>query len=333
VDLRGALALEIAALSAQFAQEVAGLREQFTEDIVKAVQEQAKSGDGATDVAKSNFPASRSSPRTQFTFTSSRRERGEMPAGGIISHLTAKCCGNVHEEAPVDLLGLPSVRSMTGGRDVVVFFGSVAKDPDRTKQKSSGYLTGGGSQSKNVDFARCSGIFRLRGGSSTLEDSLKAAIPGKFVVTPDGAHRIAVDFAEDCQGSVENFLRINRLIEARYAGAAVGIRLDIGSGSVAIPIDSNRMLVLYSSADSLIIPDWIEVIRADDFCFCPNLREVIAGLQREIDGFCDCPKLERVELSQSVEFVRMSAFNADEDESGRGAGAQRARRRLFLMAE
>jgi hypothetical protein len=69
------------------------------------------------------------------------------------------------------------------------------------------------------------------------------------------------------------------------------------------------MLVLYSSAESLRIPDWIEVIRAADFCFCPNLREVIVGLQREIDGFCDCPKLERVELFQSVEFGGMESAN------------------------
>jgi hypothetical protein len=129
----------------------------------------------------------------------------EMPAGGIISHLTAKCDDNVHEEAPVDLLGLPSVGSMTSARNAAVFFGSVAKNPDPTKQKSYGYLTGGGLQPRNVDFARCSGIFRMRGGSSPSEDSLKVAVPGKFVVVPDGAHRIAVDFAEDCQGSVESF--------------------------------------------------------------------------------------------------------------------------------
>jgi hypothetical protein len=113
---------------------------------------------------------------------------------------------------------------------------------------------------------------------------LEDAVSDKHVFTADGGHRICVDFAGDCQGSIETFLRIKRLIEARYAGAAVGIRLDIGSGSVAIPIDSNRKLVLYSSAKSLRIPDWIKVVRADDFRFCPNLREVIAGLQREIGG-------------------------------------------------
>jgi hypothetical protein len=72
------------------------------------------------------------------------------------------------------------------------------------------------------------------------------------------------------------------------------------------------MLVLYSSAESLRIPDWIDVVRADDFRFCPNLREVIAGLQREIGGFHDCQRLEDVELSRSVEVVGRDAFSADE---------------------
>jgi hypothetical protein len=73
------------------------------------------------------------------------------------------------------------------------------------------------------------------------------------------------------------------------------------------------MLALYSSAESLRIPDWIDVVHADDFRSCPNLREVIAGLQREIGGFHDCRKLERVELSRSVKVVGRDASSADED--------------------
>jgi hypothetical protein len=151
-----------------------------------------------------------------------------------------------------------------------------------------------------------------------LEDLLEVAVPGKFVVTPDGAHRIAVDFAEECQGSVENFLRIKRLIEARYAGAAVGIRLDIGSGSVAIPMDSNRIWVLYSAAESLRIPDWIEVVRADDFRFCPNLHEISAGLQRESAGVRNCQKLEHGEISRSVEVAGRSGFRTSGHGNGKG---------------
>jgi hypothetical protein len=122
---------KIAALSAQFAPEVTGLREKFTEDIAKALLEQTKSGEGAADAAKPNFSPARSVPRMQFMLISNPPERGEMPVGGIISHLPATCGGNVHEEAPVDLLDLPSVRSMTSARDTAVFFGSVAKDPIR----------------------------------------------------------------------------------------------------------------------------------------------------------------------------------------------------------
>jgi hypothetical protein len=72
---------------------------------------------------------------------------------------------------------------------------------------------------------------------------------------------------------------------SRYASSAVGIRLDIGSYSVAIPTDPNQMLVLYPSMELLRILDWIEVIRAGDFRFCPDLCEIIAGQQREISGF------------------------------------------------
>jgi hypothetical protein len=122
-------------LSAQFAQDIAGLREQFTEDIAKALREQAKSGDGAAYMAKLNFPAAPSALWTQFTFASDPPEREEMRAGGIISHLTMKGDGNVHEKAPLGLLDLSSMRSMRSVRDAAAFFRSVAKDPDTTKQK------------------------------------------------------------------------------------------------------------------------------------------------------------------------------------------------------
>jgi hypothetical protein len=108
------------------------------------------------------------------------------------------------------------------------------KDLDVTKQKSYGHLAGGGSKPRKVDVRRCSGVFRLRTGSPRLEESLKIALPGKHVFTPDGRHRVSVDFAGQCQGSVETFFRISRLIGAYYEGAAVGIRLDIRSGSVEI---------------------------------------------------------------------------------------------------
>jgi hypothetical protein len=139
---------------------------------------------------------------------------------------------------------------MTRAQDTAVFFGSVAKDPDATKQKGSGYLTGGGSQPRKTDFARCSGLFRLRGGSSTSKGLLEVVVPGKHIFTTDGAHRIGVDFAEDCQGKVETFLGIKRLIEARYPGGAVGIRLDIGSDSDRLKSDVGSLLVSGIAEDS-----------------------------------------------------------------------------------
>jgi hypothetical protein len=82
---------------------------------------------------------------------------------------------------------------------------------------------------------------------------VEVAVPGKHVFTLDGAHRICVDFARDCQGNVETFLRIKRLIEALYAGEAVGIRLDIWSDSVRfdrLKSDVGSLLVSGIAEDS-----------------------------------------------------------------------------------
>jgi hypothetical protein len=96
-------------------------------------------------------------------------------------------------------LGLLSHRSMTGARDAAVFVRSAAKDPETTKQKSYRYLTGGGSQPRKADFTRYSGIFRLRGGSSTSEDSLEVVVRGKHVLHP----RVRIGLALISQGTVK----------------------------------------------------------------------------------------------------------------------------------
>jgi hypothetical protein len=65
----------------------------------------------------------------------------------------------------------------------------------------------------------------------------------------------------------------------------------------------------------LKIPDWTDVVHADDLCFCPNLFEIIAGLRREIGGFRNSRKFERIELSfRSAEVVGKWDFSSDEDE-------------------
>jgi hypothetical protein len=146
----------------------------------------------------------------------------------------------------LEFLSLSYVRSVTSVRDAAVFFKYVSKDPGPKIHKSSSDFAGRGSQPRKTDFARCSGIFRLWDESLTSQDSLEAAISGKHGFTPDNTPRIGFDFARECQGSCDLFLRIKQLIEAHYEGAAIGIHLDIGNCPVAIPTEANKKLVLYS---------------------------------------------------------------------------------------
>jgi hypothetical protein len=96
---------------------------------------------------------------------------------------------------------------------------------------------------------------------------LEFALSDAHVFPPVGAYWIGADFGGDCQGSVEAFRCIKPLLDACYARSGAGVRLDIGSGSVPIPTDSHRMLVLCSAVQSLRIPGRTEVIRANDFVF------------------------------------------------------------------
>jgi hypothetical protein len=59
-------------------------------------------------------------------------------------------------------------------------------------------LTGGWSRPRKADFMRCSGIFQLRRGSSTSEDSLEIAVSGSHAFTPEYTHWIDVDLVRDC---------------------------------------------------------------------------------------------------------------------------------------
>jgi hypothetical protein len=53
----------------------------------------------------------------------------------------------------IELPFVSAVRSMESPRQVAIFFKSVAKDPNETKQKSYDYLSGHGSQPMKADFA------------------------------------------------------------------------------------------------------------------------------------------------------------------------------------
>jgi hypothetical protein len=116
------------------------------------------------------------------------------------------------------------------------------------------------------------------------------------------------------------------LIDALYADTVVGIRLDIGSGSVAIPADPNHKTALYSSAESLRIPDCIDVIHAADFRFRPNLRELIARSGKSaafttVECLSAWSSLHHLKSSEGTlaEQTRMKVAEA----SGRGGRAER----------
>jgi hypothetical protein len=71
---------------------------------------------------------------------------------------------------------------------------------------------------------------------------LGGCVSCKDVLASDDLHRNGADFAEDCQRNIKTFLRIKQLIDARYADIVISLGMDMGSGSGAISIDSNRIL-------------------------------------------------------------------------------------------
>jgi hypothetical protein len=199
-------------------------------------QVQSKSGDAVKrmlqELQTSRKQNHEPRPQNQFSFNNRRKATGRRhlatddKLGEANNRVLQERLRRRNSLAPTlirKFLGLLSVRSMTGARDAAVFVQSAAKDPETTKQKSYRYLTGGGSQPRKADFTRCSGIFRLRGRSSTSKDSLEVAVPGNHVFTPDGAHRIGVDFAGDCQGRAETFLCIKRVIESLYGARRLAL--------------------------------------------------------------------------------------------------------------
>jgi len=70
-------------------------------------------------------------------------------------------------------------------------------------------------------------------------------------------------------------------------------------------------LHVHTSAEALVLPDWIDVIGKQDFRSCPALRKVVIGLHsqlREIHGFRNCPLLESIEIRAPVELIGREAF-------------------------
>jgi hypothetical protein len=115
--------------------------------------------------------------------------------------------------------------------------------------------------------------------------------------------------------SLEAFERIKGLVAAQLSGLLVGILLDVDRSDIEIPAEirpfAGNQLHFYTSAEALVLPDWIDVIGKQDFRSCPALREVIVGLHsrlREIHGFRNCPLLESIEIRSPVELIGREAF-------------------------
>jgi septal ring factor EnvC (AmiA/AmiB activator) len=107
---------EEAAARGKFAQELESLKAQFAKEQTKCEEASQQNKREHESLRKQNpAPASASpakpapppkppaAPQTQFSFTSDPPEKGKMPAGGVIAHLTAKCGGNVHDKGAVEI--------------------------------------------------------------------------------------------------------------------------------------------------------------------------------------------------------------------------------------
>jgi hypothetical protein len=111
------------ALKPQLVEETAGLRgqqERFARELQDLRQQFAQLGSAQStsekkisDLGAQLAPAQREVekfwgrlPRKKFPFTSeppNEEGEGQMPAGGLIAHLTEKCGGNVHEKGAVEI--------------------------------------------------------------------------------------------------------------------------------------------------------------------------------------------------------------------------------------
>jgi hypothetical protein len=122
---------------------------------------------------------------------------------------------------------------------------------------------------------------------------------------------------ETIQATLDSFRRIKEMIEGQSFRIAVGVRFDVGCGDIEIPAHFKALtrdaLHLHTSSGSLVVPNWIETIHANDFLFCPRLQNIVVGINsrlREIRGFRSCPSLEWIEIHSSVEIIGSEAFTS-----------------------
>jgi hypothetical protein len=129
------------------------------------------------------------------------------------------------------------------------------------------------------------------------------------------------------------FERVGELVAVQLPHITVGIRFDVEQGNIEMPTKLKSLnrdrLHFHTSAETLIVPDWIEIIGATYFCRCPGLRAVVIDRKsrvREVHGFRDCPLLESIELRAPIEVIGKDALT-------RGALGQRTVvRPVFVIA-
>jgi hypothetical protein len=141
---------------------------------------------------------------------------------------------------------------------------------------------------------------------------------------------------ETIQATLDSFWHIKEMIEGQSFHIAVGVRFDVGCGDIEIPANFKTLirdvLHLYTSSESLVIPNWIEMIQAKDFLFCPRLQNVVVGINsrlREIRGFRNCALLEWIEIHSPVEIIRSEAFTSVTVSSDRRK--VKSHHRVFVM--
>jgi hypothetical protein len=122
---------------------------------------------------------------------------------------------------------------------------------------------------------------------------------------------------ETIQRSLDAFERIRGLIATQLPPTSIRIRFDFERCDTSMPMELKSMghdrLRFHTSADALILPDWIAAISANDFRRCSALRSVVVGMDssvREIFGFRDCPQLESIEVHAPGTLIGSDAFTS-----------------------
>jgi hypothetical protein len=108
---------------------------------------------------------------------------------------------------------------------------------------------------------------------------------------------------------------VGELAAVQFPHITVAVCFDVERGNIEMPTELKSLyperLHFHTSAEVLVVPNWMEIISAKDFRCCPALRAVVIDRKsrlREIHGFRDCPFLESIELCAPVEVIGKDAM-------------------------